>query len=425
MTKRKKKSFSWLNKLGPGLITGAADDDPSGIATYSQSGAQFGYNLLWSMVLTYPLMVAIQLVSARIGCVTGQGLAYNLKSHSPRWLLYIVVLLLLVANIFNIAADIMAMGDALKLLIGGYRGLYVILFGVIILLLQVLMPYHRYVKILKWLTLSLFTYVAVVFTIHISWQDVLYSMFMPKVSFTTDYITTIVAVFGTTISPALFFWQAALEVEDINKQKQMTKLIDQSFKQANSQLSRMRNDTLVGMGVSNIIAIFIMITTAAVLHSKGIVNINTSADAAKALRPVAGQFAFLFFALGIIGTGLLAIPVMAGSAGYAMAEAFDWKEGMELDWRSAKGFYGTILFSMVVGVALDFTKLDPIKGLFWSAVVNGVIAVPIMGVLMVMAVKKSIMGKFVIGRTLQILGWISTAVMGGAVLAMFIIMFKK
>jgi NRAMP (natural resistance-associated macrophage protein)-like metal ion transporter len=410
---------SWLTKLGPGLITGAADDDPSGIATYSQAGAQFGLNMLWTVLFTYPLMVGIQVVSARIGRVTGHGLATNIRRHYPRWLLYGIVSLLLTANTINIAADIAAMGEALKLIIGGPAHLYAIGFGVVSLLLQVFIPYRRYVRFLKWLTLALLAYVATAFVIHIPWSTVLLSALLPKVSLQSAYITTVVAVFGTTISPYLFFWQASQEVEDQLADPHAQALIH-APQQAKANLRRIKLDTYIGMGFSNLVAFFIILTTAVTLNLNGITEIRTSADAALALRPIAGDFAFMLFSAGIIGTGLLAVPVLAGSSAYAMAGAFRWKNSLERTPMQAKRFYAIIAVSTLVGTGLGFAGIDPIKALYWSAVINGVISVPIMAVMMLLAVRPDVMGQFIISTRLKLLGWLATLMMALAVAAMFV-----
>ena len=409
---------SWIQKLGPGLITGAADDDPSGIATYSQSGAQFGFNLLWTLCLTYPLMVGIQIISARIGRVSGHGLATNIRLHYPAWLLYGIVGLLLVANTINIAADVAAMGEALRLLTGGPAHLYALGFGALSLLLQVFIPYNRYVRLLKWLTLALLAYVGTAFVMHTPWTEVFTKTVWPQLSWKPAYITTVVAVFGTTISPYLFFWQASQEVEDMQAQAGAKALKD-APEQASANFSRIKADTVIGMGFSNIVAYFIMLTTAVSLGMHGIADIQTSAQAATALRPIAGEFAFVLFSAGIIGTGLLAVPVLAGSAAYAMAGAFHWHNSLEMKPLLAKKFYGIIAVSTTIGVMLCFTPVDPIKALYWSAVINGVISVPIMAVMMLMAANAGIMGRFVIGRKLKLLGWIGTGAMTLAVLTMF------
>jgi NRAMP (natural resistance-associated macrophage protein)-like metal ion transporter len=401
---------SWLSKLGPGLVTGAADDDPSGIATYSQAGAQFGYGMLWTLFFTYPLMVGIQLVSARIGRVSGHGLATNIRRHYPAWLLYAIVSLLVLANAINIAADISAMADASKLLIGGNFHVYVVSFGVVSLLLQVFIPYKRYVRLLKWLTLALLAYVGTAFAIHIPWKEVATQTVFPQITWKREYITTLVAVFGTTISPYLFFWQASQEVEDLKADPRAVAL-KKALTQAPEHLRRMKIDTFLGMGFSNLVAFLIMLTTAVTLHTHGVNDIQTSAQAANALRPIAGDFAFLLFTLGIVGTGLLAVPVLAGSAAYAMAGTFRWKNSLELKPGSAREFYGIIIASTVLGITIGFTPLDPIKALFWSAVVNGVISVPIMAVMMLLVARKDVMGSLVASLRLKVLGWLCTAVM--------------
>jgi NRAMP (natural resistance-associated macrophage protein)-like metal ion transporter len=413
-----RKIKSLLKKLGPGLITGAADDDPSGIATYSQAGAQFGLNMLWTVLFTYPLMVSIQIVSAKIGRVTGRGLADNIKQHFPTWLLYSVLSLLLIANTINIAADISAMGDAFKLIVGGRAHVYALIFGMVSLLLQVFIPYRRYVRILKWLTLSLLAYVATAFVVHIPWSEVLVRSFLPHISWKAEYITTVVAVFGTTISPYLFFWQASQEVEEQMLDEASLPLI-KAPEQAASNLRRIKIDTVMGMGFSNLVAFFIILTTAVTLNLHGLADIQTSAQAAIALRPIAGEFAFLLFSAGIIGTGLLAIPVLAGASAYAMAGVFNWERSLELSPMMAKQFYAIIAISTLIGVGLSFSAIDPIKALYWSAVINGVISVPIMAVMMLMAVMPEIMGQFVISHRLKILGWIATLMMAFAVVAMF------
>jgi NRAMP (natural resistance-associated macrophage protein)-like metal ion transporter len=415
----KPEKISWMRKLGPGLITGAADDDPSGIATYSQAGAQFGMNMLWSMFFSYPLMVGIQIVSARLGRVSGKGLAANIRLHYPRWLLYSIVGLLLFANTINIAADISAMGFALKLIVGGPAQAYSLVFGGISLLLQVFIPYSRYVRFLKWLTLALLAYVATIFVVKVPWGEVAARLVFPHIVLSVGYITTLVAVFGTTISPYLFFWQASQEVEEQQLNPNAHALRDAPG-EVKENFRRIKLDTYIGMGFSNLVAFFIILTTAVTLHLHGVTEIQTSGDAALALRPIAGKYAFLLFSAGIIGTGLLAIPVLAGSSAYAIAEAFAWPMGLERKLMVAKRFYGIIAFSIAGGLFLGFTKIDPIKALYWSAVVNGVISVPIMSVMMLMAVRADIMGKLVIGRRLYILGWLAVAFMASAVIAMFV-----
>ncbi len=410
---------SWVKKLGPGLITGAADDDPSGIATYSQAGAQFGFGMLWTLIFTYPLMVGIQIVSARIGRVTGHGLATNIRRHYPGWLLYAIVGLLLLANTINIAADVAAMGDALKLVFGGPAHLYAVGFGLVSVLLQVFIPYTRYVRVLKWLTLALLAYVATVFVVHIPWTQVAkQSLVLPALPWKPAFITTIVAVFGTTISPYLFFWQASQEVEDLRADDNAHAL-KHAPREARAGYTRIKVDTYIGMGFSNLVAFFIMLTTAVTLHMHGVTAIASSAQAASALRPIAGNFAFMLFALGIVGTGMLAIPVLAGSAAYAMAGAFKWKNSLEHEPAMAPRFYGIIVVATLAGVGLVFAPIDPIRALYWSAVINGIISIPIMAVMMLMASRADIMGRLVITRRLKVLGWLCTAVMTAAVAAMF------
>ena len=408
---------SFLRKLGPGLITGAADDDPSGIATYSQAGAQFGLNMLWTALITFPLMVGIQIVSARIGRVTGKGLAANIRRLFPRWVLLSVVLLLVVANTINIAADIAAMGEALQLVLGGGQHGHAMIFGVLSLLLQVFIPYHRYVRVLKWLTLSLLAYVAVAFSVHIDWEQAIRQSFAPTLSFNADFVAVVVAVFGTTISPYLFFWQASQEVEEL-RGGNGTSSLRSTPEDAHRHLQRIKIDTYIGMGFSNLVAFFIILSAAVTLHVAGITQIQTSAQAALALRPIAGEHAFLLFSLGIIGTGMLAVPVLAGATAYAVADTFGWRQGLDRKLSRAKGFYGIIAFATLGGVLLDFTPIDPIKALFWSAVINGVIAVPIMVVMMLMATRAEVMGPFVIKRRLKFLGWLATVVMALVVATM-------
>jgi NRAMP (natural resistance-associated macrophage protein)-like metal ion transporter len=410
-----------VRQLGPGLITGAADDDPSGIATYSQAGAQFGYGLLWTVLLTYPLMVAIQMVSARFGCITGRGLAANIKAAFPRPVLYSIVGLLLVANTINIAADVAAMGEALRLLVGGSARLYSVGFGGLCLILQVFLRYETYVRYLKWLTLVLLSYVAVIFTIHVPWSAAIREIVFPHLVLNNETITVIVAVFGTTISPYLFFWQAAQEMEDlraVSAKNGPGNLPPHAEEVARQHLRRIRWDTYIGMGFSNLIAFFIILSTAATLHAVGLVNIQTSAQAAEALRPLGGPVTFLLFSLGIVGTGMLAVPVLAGSAAYAVSESFDWQSGLDMKVHEALEFYSIVAVATVGGVILNFTHLDPMRALLWSAEINGVIAVPIMAIMMLLASREDIMGRFVIRLRLRRLGWAATALMAVTVVAM-------
>ena len=406
-----------LNQLGPGLITGAADDDPSGIATYSQAGAQSGFNLLWTMVLTFPLMVAIQMVSALIGRVTGHGLARNMGEVMPHRLVSGLVLLLFITNTINVGADLAAMGEAAKLVAGFGQHEFTIGFALISLILQLFIPYRRYARFLTILTLSLFAYVALVFMIHLDWRAIGFGLIGIHADLSESAATTIVAIFGTTISPYLFFWQSAQEVEEV-EQKRSAKPLLEAPRQAKAALSRIRVDTIAGMLISNLIAVAIMISTAATLHQAGKTNIQTAAEAAKALEPLAGHFAFLLFAVGIIGTGLLAIPVLAGSAAYAVGKSRGWKTGLDnMPWQ-AKGFYAVIGAAIFLGLGIDYSGLDPIKALYWSAVLNGVIAVPMMAAMMYVAGHHGKMGRFRVGPVLGGLGWLSTAVMAAATITM-------
>jgi NRAMP (natural resistance-associated macrophage protein)-like metal ion transporter len=414
---RKAASRNVFRQLGPGLITGAADDDPSGIATYSQAGAQFGFGLLWTLWFTAPLMIGIQMVSARIGWATRQGLAANMRNVCPRWLTLALVGLLVVANTINIAADIAAMGDALVLILGGPGQVYAIGFGLLCVVLQVEFPYERYVRFLKWLTLALLAYVAVVLTVNVPWGKALRATAIPSLELTADSLMMVVAVLGTTISPYLFFWQAAQEVEESKRWPDGEMLHDNPVFVA-EHLYRIKTDTVIGMVFSNGIAWCIMLATAATLFAHGVREIQTSAQAAEALRPLAGDFTFALFALGIIGTGMLAVPVLAGSAAYAVAETFDWPHSLDFKFHEAKGFYAIIIIATLGGTLLDFTNIDPIKALLWSAVANGVISVPIMAVMMWMGSSPRVMGEFVISLRHKVFGWAATAVMAAAVAAM-------
>lgn len=408
-----------LSRLGPGLITGVADDDPSGIATYSQAGAQFGLNMLWTMPLAFPLMAAVQSMCARIGRVTGKGLAANIKVAFPPIVLQGVVLLLLVANTLNIAADVAAMGEVAELVTGLNRHLMTAFFVFATLLLQVFIPYHRYVFFLKWLTLSLLAYAAVLFTVHVPWEQVALRTVWPTFTLNAETAAVIVGVFGTTISPYLFFWQASEEVEDMQASQSAAPLV-RDGRAAGAELRRIRWDTWSGMLYSDITAYFIILATAVTLNVAGIKDINTAAQAASALRPLAGDFAYLLFALGILGVGMIGVPVLAGSAAYALSEAMGWKWGLERKASDARGFYGVIAVSVLAGLAIQYSPISPMKALFWSAVINGVVAVPLMVVIIILVSKKSVMGAFTASRSIIILGWIATAVMGAAAIRMFI-----
>lgn len=408
-----------LARVGPGLITGVADDDPSGIATYSQAGAQYGLNILWTMPLAYPLMAGVQLMCAEIGRVTGRGLAANIRRAFPLPVLHAVVLLLLVANTLNIAADIAAMGEVAELVTGLGRHGMTVAFAAVTLGLQVAVPYHRYVVYLKWLTLSLLAYAAVLATVHVPWRMVALRTVWPDLRIDAASATVIVGVFGTTISPYLFFWQASEEVEEMRLHADAPPLAAAGGA-ARRELRRIRWDTWTGMFYSDISAWFIMLACAVTLHVAGITSIETAAQAAGALRPLAGDFAFILFALGILGVGLIGVPVLAGSAAYALAEAMGWEWGLERRARDARGFYGVIGVSMLAGLALQFTPISPMRALFWSAVINGVVAVPLMVVVIVLASRRAVMGDYVVSWPIRTLGWIATAVMGSAAVLMFV-----
>ena len=404
--------------MGPGLITGASDDDPSGIATYSQAGAQFGLSMCWVMLWIYPLMAAIQEISGRIGRVTGQGIAGNIRTHYSKSLLRVIVALLLVANIINLGADLGAMADALALLIGGPGHLYVFGFAIGCAALETFSRYERYVVLLKWSSAFLLAYVATALAVDTPWGQVARDTLIPTFRLDTSYVVAIVAVLGTTVTPYCFFWQSSQEAED-ERINPLGKSLLEAPEQAPVQIGRIRLDTYVGMGYSNLISLFIIITTAATLHAHGVTNIETSAQAAEALRPIAGVFTFALFAAGIIGIGLLAVPVLAGSCAYAVGEALDWPTGLARLPLDARAFYGTIIVSTLIGTAINFIGFDPVKALFWSAVVNGVIAVPLMVVIMVMAMQPKVMGQFTLPPYLCATGWLCTLVMTVAVGIMF------
>jgi NRAMP (natural resistance-associated macrophage protein)-like metal ion transporter len=399
----------WWSKLGPGLITGAADDDPSGIATYSQAGAQLGYTVGWTLLLTFPLMVGIQLASARIGRVTGKNLTETFVRLCPRWMVASLVLLLVAANVINLGADLGAMGDAAALVLPGHAAWYAVGFGLLSLLLQVFLPYRRYVRVLKWLTLSLFAYVGVVFAVHVDWPAALSGTFAPVLQWNRAYVTTVVAILGTTISPYLFFWQASQEVEEIRRVPE-----DHALRiapgQARGQFRRLRMDTVVGMGFSNLIAFFMVTATAATLHAHGLTDIQTTAQAAQALRPIAGDAAFELFALGILGTGMLALPVLAGSAAEAVASYFQLRKGLNLTLASGRSFYAILAAAMAIG-----------GGISWSAVINAVISAPVMVAVMVAASSAKVMGPMVLPGRWRILGWLATAAMAAAALALLVV----
>ena len=398
-----------LEVLGPGLVTGAADDDPSGIGTYSQVGAQFGFGLAWTMFFGFPLLVSIQAICARIGATTGRGIAQNVREHYPRWLLRAVVVLLLIANVINLGADLGAMGAVVALVVPGPVLAFTVAIGLISVTLEVVLSYEKYQRVLKWTTLSLFSYAGVVLVADVPWHTAIFNIVVPHFTFDKDHSMALVAIFGTTISPYLFFWQAGQEVEE--QHRRHIKPLHVSPRSAGPELARIRTDTLVGMGFSHLTALFIIIATAATLHASGVTQITSAAQAAEALRPVAGNFAFVLFALGIIGTGLLAVPVLAGSAAYAVSETFGWTEGLDRKPREAKAFYAVIAAATMGGVALNGVGIDPMKALYWAAVVNGLLAPPLMVVTMLIARNKAIMGDLVLGRWLEFGGWLATAVM--------------
>jgi len=419
------KARQFAEKLGPGLITGAADDDPSGLATYSQAGAQFGAGLLWTVAFTTPLMIGIQMVSARIGWLTGQGLAASIRRVMPGWVTISIVVLLMVANTLNIAADIAAMGGALRLLYGkpSEHGL-ALLFGLLCTVLPIWLGFDAMVRMLKWLTLALLSYVAVVFMLHVNWETVLSHSLIPRLRYGGGYWTMVVAVLGTTISPYLFFWQAAQEAEQRQRMDSTggtERAIAPSSVYVLEHLYRIKLDTTVGMVYSNIIAFCVMLATTLTLHAHGITDIQSTAQAAEALRPLAGDLAFTLFALGIIGTGMLAVPVLAASSGYAVADALQWRSGLDNRLLEARGFYLVIGLGTLIGTLIDFTPLDPIKALVWAAVVNGVIAVPIMAVMMWLGTRRELLGAYTLTLRHRVLGWFATAVMATAVVAMFVV----
>jgi Mn2+/Fe2+ NRAMP family transporter len=402
-----------VNALGPGLITGAADDDPSGIATYSQAGAQFGFGLTWTMFLTLPFMAAIQIISACIGWETRKGLAGNIADRLSPWALYLLVGLLVVANTINIAADLAAMGEALRLVIGGPGLIYAIVFGIACLAAEVFVPYHRYAGYLKFLTLVLFAYVAAAFTVDVPWGKVIVSTLVPQVSLSGDFLLMIVAVFGTTISPYLFFWQASQEAEESRLSHR--RKYGRRLAKGDDYFTNVSIDTWSGMFVSNFIAFFIIVTTAATLNAHGVTKIDTAAQAAEALRPIAGDLTFALFSAGIIGTGLLAVPILAGSAAYAVAEAFGLRGSLELPASRALGFYAIMSAATLGGGALAATNIDPIAMLFWTAVINGVVAVPIMIAMMLVVSPREGKRTLTLPRWLRLLGWLAVALMTAAV----------
>jgi Mn2+/Fe2+ NRAMP family transporter len=407
---RRKRSGIWA-RLGAGLITGASDDDPSGIGTYAQAGATFGFQLGWTLLFSYPLMVVIQEISARIGRTTGRGIAGNLREHYPNWLLQSIVTLLFVANTLNIGADLGAMAESSRLLWPHVSAaLLIFFFGVLCTLLQVFVSHERYVRVLKGLTLVLLAYFAVLLVVRISWAEALRDLIWPNWSLRQSFWLMVLAIFGTTISPYLFFWQAAQEVEDTRLHPERVPLRSNPA-QGPSALARIRLDTFIGMGLSNLVGLAILITAGATIHEAGIHNIATAADAAQALRPLAGTFAFALFALGIIGTGLLAVPVLATSAAYALGEARRWPVGLARRPLQARAFYGTIAAATLLGAVANVASVNAMQALVWVAVINGIVAVPVMALLMLMAADARILGPFTVSPTWRALGWVATGVM--------------
>jgi NRAMP (natural resistance-associated macrophage protein)-like metal ion transporter len=415
----RQRKLDWRRVVGPGLITGASDDDPSGIATYSQAGAQFGYGLGWAMILTYPLMCAVQMVSARIGRVTGHGLAGNLVRHYPAWLGNGLVLLLLVANTINIGANLGAMADATALVSGLPPQLFLLAFAAFCATAEVVLRYRAYARVLKWLTLALLSYVVTLFLVDIPWASAARGLVLPSVEWNTETLMMIVAIFGTTISPYLFFWQASQEAEEVDDNPDAQPLKCDPL-EGRVELRRIEYDTLLGMAASNLVALAIIFTTAATLNANGVMDIRSSADAAEALRPIAGDYAALIFALGIVGTGLLAVPVLAGSAAYAVGEARRWPVGLDCRPKRAKAFYATIVAATAIGALMNFTPIDPIRALVLAAMINGIVAVPVMAVMMLVSTRKSVMGVFRVHGALLWLGWLATAVMAAAVAALVV-----
>jgi NRAMP (natural resistance-associated macrophage protein)-like metal ion transporter len=419
MAEKQRRSF--LSALGPGLITGAADDDPSGIGTYSQVGAEFGYGLSWTLLFSLPFMTVIQDVAAQIGSVSGRGIAANLRRHYPRPLLWSAVVLLLLANVINLGADLSAMGAVMQMLVGGDLVAYTLGFGLLCVVLEIFLNYSQYAAVLKFTTLSLFAYVAVVFTVHVPWGEALRGVVIPHVEWTSAFATGFVAILGTTISPYLFFWQAAQEIEE--EKRTHSKPLYVTPRRAGPELARIRQDTLIGMIFSNLVAIFIVFAAAATLHVHGITTIETANQAAQALEPVAGRFAFLLFALGIIGTGMLAVPVLAGSAAYAVSEMVGRPASLDSKPTKARLFYGTIAATTLAGALLESVGVNPVRALYWSAVINGVLAAPLMALMMLIVTNPRAMGHLTLGRRGVVLGWAATAVMTLATILFFVSLF--
>ncbi len=411
-----KKAKHFWKLLGPGLTTGAADDDPSGVATYSQTGARYGFQLLWLALFTFPLMAVVQEMCARIGLVTGRGLAANIRLHFPRWVLYLCAFLLLVANSLNIGADLGAMAKATQLIFPQLNFTIVILgFTLLSLILQIFVSYERFARFLKLIALILLAYVLTAFTVQLDWVEVIRHTTIPSITFSSEQIFLIVAILGTTISPYLFFWQTSQEVEEEILEGKTT--LEERQKTTDSQIKNMRIDVWSGMFVSNAVMFFIIMVCAATLYVNGVTDIESAEQAAAALKPLAGEGAYFLFALGIIGTGLLAVPVLAGSAAYAISESFHWKEGLYRKLKDAYAFYGVIIVSMAIGLGLNFIGLDPIDALIYSAVLNGLVSPVILVLILLLSQNKKIMGDRKNNLLTTILGWFITIVMivaGGA-----------
>ena len=408
----------FLNRLGPGLITGASDDDPSGIGTYSQAGASLGFATLWTAIVTLPLMIVVQHICAKIGMCSGRGLAGVLHRYYSKKLLYPVVIGLVIANTINAGADISAIAAAINMFVPIPISAMVIPIAVAIVVLQVWGSYRLIVKIFKWLTLSLFAYVIAAFLARPDWIAVAKATFVPQISLTSEYVTTIVAILGTTISPYLFFWEASEEVEE-EKSEGRTKLSERKGA-TDVEIKKEKIDTIVGMVFCNVVFYFVILAAGATLHVSGKTDIQSATDAAQALRPLAGDLATVLFAIGLIGAGLLAVPVLTGSAAYAVAETFGWPSGLDEKPKHAKKFYGVIAVSTLVGVAIDFLGINPISALFWTAVINGVVAPPLLVVVMLVANNKRVMGSRTNGIFTNIVGWLAAAIMFAAAIAMFV-----
>jgi Mn2+/Fe2+ NRAMP family transporter len=404
-------------RLGPGLITGACNDDPSSVGTYSQVGAQFGFGLAWTLLFSFPLLVAIQEISARIARVTGCGIAGNLRRHTPGWLAAVLVMLLSVANLFNLATDLGAMSAVLRLLFAAPTLLYVALLGIAAVLFEMLTHYARYVQLLRWLCLSLLSYVACAFVIDVPWGQVVRALVWPPLSASPQYVLAVLAALGTTLSPYLLFWQAQQEVEDGRHHGGAPALLD-SVEQAPREFARIRLDTVIGMGLSGVVALFIVISTASTLHAQGVHTIQTAAEAAEALRAVGGRFTFILFALGIIVAGLLTLPALSTSTAFAVGELMSWRVGRRYTPGHARGFYATIALATALAVALNFTAINPMRALYWSAVLNGVIAVPLLAAVMYLGTRASVMGSLQLPVGLRTLGWAATAIMSSSVAAL-------